>query len=47
MPDTYENVAMRCKTCNYRLWNLAGRTCPECGTGFRPSGFEIEVVHNP
>lgn len=30
---------MKCKVCDYRLWNLSGRTCPECGTPFRPSEF--------
>ncbi|MFH0980956.1 MAG: Yip1 family protein [Planctomycetota bacterium] len=32
---------MRCKTCDYRLWNLRSRQCPECGTPFRPSEFEF------
>lgn len=32
---------MRCKTCDYRLWNLATRTCPECGAPFLPSEFEF------
>ena len=32
---------MRCKTCNYRLWNLPSRRCPECGTEFRPSEYEF------
>ena len=32
---------MRCKTCNYRLWNLTERRCPECGTPFLPSEFEF------
>lgn len=32
---------MRCKVCEYRLWNLAARHCPECGTAFRPSEFEF------
>lgn len=35
---------MRCKTCDYRLWNLVARRCPECGTPFRPSEFEF--VHD-
>jgi hypothetical protein len=34
---------MRCKTCDYRLWNLATRQCPECGSPFRPSDFEFAV----
>jgi hypothetical protein len=32
---------MRCKTCQYVLWNLRSRECPECGTPFRPSEFEF------
>lgn len=32
---------MRCKTCDYPLWNLKSRSCPECGTAFRPSEFEF------
>ncbi|MCP4247240.1 MAG: YIP1 family protein [bacterium] len=32
---------MRCKTCEYRLWNLRSRQCPECGTPFYPSEFEF------
>lgn len=28
---------MRCRECDYPLWNLATRTCPECGTNFAPS----------
>lgn len=34
---------MNCKTCNYALWNLPSRTCPECGTAFRPSDFEFRT----
>lgn len=30
---------MFCKTCQYPLWNLKDRTCPECGSGFVPSRF--------
>lgn len=33
---------MRCKNCDYALWNLTGRDCPECGTPFRPSEFEFK-----
>lgn len=29
---------MRCRRCDYQLWNLASRTCPECGDAFLPSG---------
>jgi hypothetical protein len=32
---------MRCKSCNYRLWGIRGRECPECGTRFLPSEFEF------
>ncbi|MCH7814003.1 MAG: YIP1 family protein [Planctomycetes bacterium] len=32
---------MRCKNCDYRLWNLRSRQCPECGTPFCPSEFEF------
>ncbi len=32
---------MRCKSCNYRLWNLSSRLCPECGTSFAPSEFDF------
>jgi hypothetical protein len=32
---------MHCRACNYALWNLAARHCPECGTGFKPSEFEF------
>jgi hypothetical protein len=34
---------MRCKSCDYRLWNLRSRTCPECGTAFKPSEFEFAL----
>lgn len=32
---------MRCKTCEYQLWNLRERRCPECGTPFLPSEHEL------
>jgi hypothetical protein len=32
---------MHCRTCDYPLWNLKTRTCPECGTAFRPGEFEF------
>ena len=32
---------MRCKQCEYRLWNLTSRVCPECGTPFLPSEFSF------
>jgi len=34
---------MRCKGCGYSLWNVPGRTCPECGRGFAPSEFEFQA----
>ncbi|MFW6058902.1 MAG: hypothetical protein ACODAQ_01895 [Phycisphaeraceae bacterium] len=32
---------MQCKVCDYRLWNLRSRSCPECGTAFAPSDYEF------
>lgn len=32
---------MRCKQCDYPLWNLSARVCPECGRPFAPSEFEF------
>lgn len=34
---------MRCKSCDYALWNLAARQCPECGIGFKPSDYEFTL----
>ncbi|MFQ5422565.1 MAG: YIP1 family protein [Phycisphaerae bacterium] len=34
---------MRCKTCDYRLWNLTSRQCPECGSAFLPSEFDFTI----
>ena len=34
---------MRCKTCDYPLWNLTTRVCPECGTAFLPSQYEFVI----
>lgn len=34
---------MFCKTCQYPLWNLKERTCPECGSGFAPSQFRFRA----
>lgn len=34
---------MRCKTCDYTLWNLKARECPECGTPFKPSDYEFTL----
>ncbi|MDZ4755245.1 MAG: hypothetical protein SGJ11_12235 [Phycisphaerae bacterium] len=33
---------MLCKKCDYPLWNVAGRICPECGADFKPSEFEFQ-----
>ncbi len=35
---------MRCRNCDYPLWNLKTRNCPECGVTFQPSEFEFH--HN-
>ncbi len=32
---------MNCKTCNYPLWNMKQRRCPECGAEFRISDFKF------
>lgn len=32
---------MRCRTCEYPLWNLPARQCPECGAPFKPSDFDF------
>jgi hypothetical protein len=32
---------MFCRTCNYPLWNIRDRRCPECGTDFKPSDFRF------
>ena len=32
---------MRCKSCDYPLWQIKGRQCPECGRAFAPSEFEF------
>lgn len=34
---------MNCKSCDYPLWNLSSRTCPECGAPFKPSDFEFAL----
>jgi hypothetical protein len=33
---------MRCQNCDYPLWNLPARACPECGDAFAPSEFEFK-----
>ncbi|GMV97536.1 MAG: hypothetical protein AMXMBFR83_18940 [Phycisphaerae bacterium] len=32
---------MRCRQCEYRLWALRTRECPECGRPFAPSEYEF------
>lgn len=32
---------MRCRTCDYPLWNLTTRKCPECGGAFNPADFDF------
>lgn len=32
---------MQCRVCDYALWNLPTRNCPECGTPFKPSEYEF------
>lgn len=34
---------MNCKTCDYPLWNLEARQCPECGTAFAPSQYRFSL----
>ncbi len=34
---------MRCRACEYPLWNLTARQCPECGAPFAPSEYEFKV----
>ncbi|MHC4793367.1 MAG: YIP1 family protein [Planctomycetota bacterium] len=34
---------MRCKRCDYPLWNLSPGACPECGNAFRPGDFEFKI----
>ena len=34
---------MRCRTCEYPLWNLEARQCPECGTPFAPSQYRFAL----
>lgn len=34
---------MNCKRCDYTLWNIEGRQCPECGLNFKPSDFEFSL----
>ena len=32
---------MQCKKCGYHLWNIQGRTCPECGVEFSISDYDF------
>jgi len=32
---------MRCRECDYPLWNLSTRICPECGQSFAPSAYRF------
>ncbi len=34
---------MRCLQCDYTLWNLTARNCPECGASFAPSDYDFVV----
>lgn len=34
---------MRCKGCEYPLWDLKARVCPECGLGFSPVDYEFVI----
>lgn len=40
-PTTLRKTDVRCKSCDYPLWNLAGDTCPECGSDYKPSDFQF------
>jgi hypothetical protein len=33
---------MRCKACQYPLWNLRPGGCPECGRAFKPSDYAFK-----
>lgn len=37
------SLPMHCKNCDYPLWNLPTRACPECGMQFRPSDYQFVV----
>lgn len=32
---------MRCRTCQYPLWEIRERVCPECGSPFLPSQYDF------
>lgn len=33
---------MHCRNCDYPLWNIPARQCPECGDPFLPSDYEFK-----
>ena len=35
-------MLMRCQNCDYRLWNIKGRHCPECSNTFTPSDYHFK-----
>ncbi|MCA9285260.1 MAG: hypothetical protein KDA22_08610 [Phycisphaerales bacterium] len=34
---------MRCTSCDYPLWNIAARVCPECGAAFSPRTYTFRA----
>lgn len=38
----HQGPHVRCRNCEYPLWNLKTRQCPECGADFLPSSYEFE-----
>ena len=32
---------MRCRTCDYPLWNIEGTSCPECGSAFARGDYRF------
>ncbi len=44
-PYAVGGSALRCKNCDYPLWNIKARACPECGEAFRPTEFDF-VPHS-
>ncbi|MFT3687151.1 MAG: hypothetical protein QM783_19880 [Phycisphaerales bacterium] len=34
---------MKCKRCEYPLWDMASRVCPECGLAFSPEDYTFVV----
>ena len=33
---------MNCRNCDYPLWNITARACPECGSEFKPGEYEFK-----